>query len=62
MRNVKVGTPSEYAKATKMMIKSGCCTLDDLNAANHMALEQGMITLEHFQAAARILVAELMKQ
>lgn len=52
---------SDYAKAYKVMIKRGE-TLENLNAANHLALERKEITLEQFMEAARILAAELLKR
>ena len=62
MKTMKVGTPAEYAKATKMMLRTGCATPDELNEANHMALEKKLITLAHFQAAARVLAEEIMRR
>lgn len=55
MKNV-----SEYTKAIKMMIDLE--GLESANVANHKALETGLINLEQFQAAARILAAEFLKQ
>lgn len=52
---------SDYAKAYKILIKQGT-SLEDLNAANHLALERKEITLEQFMEAARILAAELLKR
>ena len=37
-------------------------SLDELNSANHYALEHGQITLEEFQAAARVLAKEILKR
>ena len=62
MKTMNVGTPAEYAKAAKMMLRAGCATPDELNEANHMALEKKLITLAHFQAVAKVLVAEMLKR
>lgn len=50
---------AEYIKAVKLMLKSE--GLDATNTANHAALETGIIDLDTFQAAARVLVGEFMK-
>ena len=50
-----------YAKAMEILVKCGD-SLDELNSANHYALEQGQITLEEFQAAARVLAKEILKR
>ena len=50
-----------YAKAIEILVKRGD-SIDELNDANHYALEQGQITLEEFQAAARVLAKEIMKR
>lgn len=50
-----------YAKAMEILVKRGD-SIDELNDANHYALEQGQITLEEFQAAARVLAKEIMKR
>lgn len=50
-----------YAKAMEILVKRGD-SIDELNDANHYALEQGQITLEEFQAAARVLVKEILKR
>lgn len=50
-----------YAKAMEILVKRGD-SIDELNDANHYALEQGKITLEEFQAAARVLVKEILKR
>ena len=57
----KLGTPSEYADAYRLMIEIGT-DIDTLNRANHMGLEKKLITLEHFQAAAKVLAAEILKR
>lgn len=44
---------TEYTKAIKMMLKLK--GIDATDAANHMALEKGIVTLEQFQAGARII-------
>ncbi len=46
-------TPQEYAEAFRTLLHSR--TLDELNTANHNALAMHEITLEQFQAAARVL-------
>ena len=48
-------TPEQYAEAYRVLLKGGSRTLDELNDANHLALEKKEITLEQFQAAARVL-------
>ena len=50
-----------YAKAMEILVKRGD-SLDELNSANHYALEHGQITLEEFQAAARVLAKEILKR
>lgn len=50
-----------YAKAMEILVRRGDI-LDELNSANHYALEQGQITLEEFQAAARVLAKEILKR
>lgn len=50
---------TEYIKAIKMMLKSE--GMEATNTANHLALENGLITLDTFQAAARVLVKEFLK-
>ncbi len=50
---------TEYIKAVKQMLKSE--GLDATNTANHAALETGLIDLDTFQAAARVLVEEFLK-
>ena len=45
---------SEYINAIKMMLKSE--GIEATNAANHAALEKGLIDLPTFQAAAQVLV------
>ncbi len=48
-------TPAEYAESIRLLLEAGVNN-DELNAANHLALEQGYITLQHFLAGARVLV------
>lgn len=48
----------EYVNAIKMMIEAE--GLETANIANHKALETNMITLEQFQAAARILAKAIL--
>ena len=57
----KLGTPAEYAAAYKQMIELGN-EIDILNRANHEGLEKKLISMEHFQAAARVLAAEIIKR
>lgn len=56
------GTPKEYAYGMKYALNAGFATLEHLNTANHLALERKYITLEQFQAAARVLAAEILKR
>lgn len=44
---------TEYTKAIRMMLKLKGVNATD--AANHLALEKKLITLEQFQAGARII-------
>ena len=46
-------TPQEYAEAFRILLHSR--TLDELNESNHTALATHTITIEQFQAAARVL-------
>ena len=50
-----------YAKAMEILVKRGD-SIDELNDANHYALKTGQITLEEFQAAARVLAEEILKR
>jgi len=52
---------SDYAKAYKEMIRKGV-SLEDLNRANHLALEMKQITMAEFQEAAQVLVKEILKR
>jgi hypothetical protein len=52
---------SNYAKAYKEMVKKGT-SIEELNTANHLALETGKITLKEFQEAARILALEILNR
>ena len=52
---------SNYAKAYKEMIRKGE-SLEDLNRANHLALEMKQITLAEFMEAARVLAKEILKR
>lgn len=54
-------TSKDYAAAYKIMLKQGK-TADELNAANHIALEKGMITLEQFIAAAQVLAETILNR
>lgn len=51
----------DYAKAYQEMIKQGE-SLEDLNRANHFALENGLITLEEFLKAARVLALQIINR
>ena len=66
MKNTEVkpytGTPTEWAYAIKITLKSKLATLEELNQTNHLALEHKAITLEHFQKAAQVLAAEILKR
>lgn len=44
---------TEYTKAIRMMLKLK--GIDATDAANHLALENKLISLEQFQAGARII-------
>ena len=57
----KLGTPEQYAEAFKTMLNIGT-DLDTLNRANHIGLEKNLITMEHFQAAAKVLAEEILKR
>lgn len=57
----QVGSPKEYAEAYRVMIKAGR-SLEELNAANHLALEKKAISLQHFMAAAEVLKNEILKR
>ena len=52
---------TSYAKAMEILVRRGD-NLDDLNKANHYALEHKQITMEQFHAAARVLVKEILKR
>lgn len=52
---------TSYAMAMEILVRRGD-SLDDLNSANHYALEHGQITLDEFQAAARVLANEILKR
>jgi len=49
-----------YAEAIRMMIPIK--GMEITNATNHLALERGEITLEMFQAGARVLAEEILKR
>ena len=51
---------NEYIKAIKKMIKMN--GLKETDIANHAALDSGLITLEQFIAASRVLAAEILKR
>lgn len=52
-------TAKDYAAAYSVMLKQGK-TPEELNQANHIALERGMITLEMFMAAAKVLARTIL--
>lgn len=54
-------TPEQYAEATRQLLKAGR-SLEELNQANHMALDTKEISLAQFQAAARVLAMEILKR
>lgn len=56
-----LGNPAQYAEAFKAMLKIGT-DLNTLNTANHFGLENNLISMEHFQAAARVLAEEILKR
>lgn len=57
----EIETMTNYAKAFEVLLKQGE-TLENLNTANHLALERNEITLKEFQEAAQILVREFLKR
>lgn len=56
-----LGTPAQYAEAFKAMLNTGT-DINALNKATHIGLENKQITMEHFQAAARVLAEEILKR
>ena len=54
-------SPKEYAAAYKQLLEKGD-KLEHLNQANHVAFDLGIITMAHFQAAAEVLKAEILKR
>lgn len=54
-------TAKEYADAYRVLLKQGK-TPEELNTANHFALETGRITLDQFMAAARVLAETILKR
>jgi len=54
-------TARDYANAYRVMLKQGKSP-EELNNANHIALERGMITLELFMAAAKVLAETIIKR
>ena len=54
-------TTKDYADAYRVMLKQGK-TPEELNQANHIALERKMITLEQFIAAARVLAETILSR
>lgn len=54
------GTPKEYANAIRIILENGYATRDHINTANHLALDREYITLEQFQAGARVLAKDLL--
>ena len=54
-------TTKDYADAYRFMLKQGK-TPEELNDANHIALERGMISLELFMAAASVLAETILKR
>ena len=58
---LKPGSPAQYAEAIRLCLQSGV-DLETLNRANHTALENGQISLAHFQAAAQVLATEILRR
>ena len=56
-----IGTPKEYAEAVRRKLAAGE-TIQNLNTANHLALELKTITMDHFKAAAKVLTDEILKR
>ena len=54
-------TAREYAGAYRVMLQQGK-TAEELNRANHIALERGMITLDQFIAAAKVLAETILNR
>ena len=54
-------TPEQYAEATRQLLKAGR-SLEELNQANHMAIDTKEISIAQFQAAARVLAMEILKR
>ena len=54
-------TAKDYADAYRVMLKQGK-TAEELNNANHIALERGMISLELFIAAAKVLAETILSR
>ena len=50
----------DYVEAIKYLLKAA--GLDAANVANHKALETNKISLEQFQAAAKVLAREILKR
>jgi hypothetical protein len=54
-------TARDYADAYRVMLKQGKSP-EELNSANHIALERGMITLDLFIAAAKVLAETILNR
>ena len=53
------GTVKDYTTAIGWMLEKE--TIETVNAANHRMLKEGKITLEAFQAAARMIADKFLK-
>ena len=54
-------TARDYAEAYRFMLKQGKSP-EELNDANHIALDRGMISLEQFMAAAKVLAETILNR
>ena len=54
-------TARDYANAYRAMLNQGH-SAEELNNANHIAMEKGMITLGLFLAAARVLAETILSR
>ena len=52
---------TNYAKVMEYLLENGQ-NAEELNAANHLALEQGRITMKEFQEAAWVLAQTILKR
>lgn len=54
-------TTKEYAESYRELLKQGR-TIEELNDANHIGLETHQITMDMFQAAARVLTEAILNR